>query len=142
MMRWIVGSSLKLRFIVVPLWAESVGVSNSGTAVVFGIAGLDSRKEDVAAHSDAYLRHGLGVFAVDLPGTGESPIAPATQDADRLFSAALDHLIARRDIDGSRIVVQGRSWSGYWAAKLAVTECARLCGSIMPGHRTLPSGSG
>jgi esterase FrsA len=101
--------------------------------LVFGIAGLDSRKEDVAAHSGAYLRHGLGVFAVDLPGTGESPIAPATPDADRLFSAALDHLIARRDIDGSRIVVQGRSWSGYWAAKLAVRERARLCGSIMHG---------
>jgi pimeloyl-ACP methyl ester carboxylesterase len=101
--------------------------------LVFGIAGLDSRKEDVAAHSDAYLRQGFGVFAVDLPGTGESAIAPATPDADRLFSVALDHLIARRDIDGNRIVVQGRSWSGYWAAKLAATERARLCGSIMHG---------
>jgi esterase FrsA len=101
--------------------------------LVFGIAGLDSRKEDVAAHSDAYVQRGLGVFAVDLPGTGESPIAPATPDSDRLFSAALDHLLARRDIDGSRIVVQGRSWSGYWAAKLAITERERLCGSIMHG---------
>jgi len=101
--------------------------------LVFGIAGLDSRKEDVAAHTDAYLKHGLGVFAVDLPGTGESPIAPATPDSDRLFSAVLDHLATRDDIDAKRIVVQGRSWSGYWAAKLAITERARLCGSIMHG---------
>jgi len=101
--------------------------------LVFGIAGLDSRKEDVAGHSDAYLQRGFAVFAVDLPGTGESPIAPATPDSDRLFSAALDHLIARPDIDGSRIVVQGRSWSGYWAAKLAITERERLRGSIMHG---------
>jgi dienelactone hydrolase len=101
--------------------------------LVFGIAGLDSRKEDVVAHSESYLQQGLGVFAVDLPGTGESPIAAATPDSDRLFSAALDYLTQRSDIDGKRIVVQGRSWSGYWAAKLAITERARLCGSIMHG---------
>lgn len=99
--------------------------------IVFGIAGLDSRKEDVAGHSDAYLKRGIGLFTVDLPGTGESPISPATPDADRLFSAALDHLVTRVEIDASRILVQGRSWSGYWAAKLAVTERARLRGSVM-----------
>lgn len=101
--------------------------------LVFGIAGLDSRKEDVAAHSDNYLKHGIGVFAVDLPGTGESPIAVAEIDADRLFSAALDYLAARADVDAGRIVVQGRSWSGYWAAKLAITERERLRGSVMHG---------
>src|SRR5688572_29307533 len=46
--------------------------------LVFAISGLDSRKEDFAGHSDAYLARGIGIFAVDLPGTGESPIAPAT----------------------------------------------------------------
>jgi pimeloyl-ACP methyl ester carboxylesterase len=29
--------------------------------------------------------------------------------------------------------VQGRSWSGYWAAKLAVTERERLRGAVMHG---------
>ena len=101
--------------------------------LVFGIAGLDSRKEDVAGHSEAYLQRGIGVFAVDLPGTGESPIAPATPEADRLFSVALDYLQTRQEVDATRILVQGRSWSGYWAAKLAVTERARLRGSVMHG---------
>jgi dienelactone hydrolase len=101
--------------------------------LVFGIAGLDSRKEDVAAHSDAYLRRGLGLFAVDLPGTGESPHPTAGIDSDRIFSAALDYLGRRPDVDARRIVVQGRSWSGYWAAKLAVTERRRLRGSVMHG---------
>jgi esterase FrsA len=101
--------------------------------LVFAIAGLDSRKEDFAGHSDAYLERGIGIFAVDLPGTGESPIAPATPDSDRLFSAALDYLATRPDVDAGRVVVQGRSWSGYWAAKLAVTERARLRGAIMHG---------
>lgn len=101
--------------------------------LVFAIAGLDSRKEDFAAHSENYLDRGMGLFAVDLPGTGESPITAATPDADRLFSAALDHLEQRGDIDRERIVVQGRSWSGYWAAKLAVTERTRLRGTVMHG---------
>jgi len=101
--------------------------------LVFGIAGLDSRKEDVAAHSDDYVGNGLGLFAIDLPGTGESPHAAAEIHSDRIFSAALDYLGKRPDVDAGRIVVQGRSWSGYWAAKLAVTERARLRGAVVHG---------
>jgi len=101
--------------------------------LVFGIAGLDSRKEDLAAHTDAVLKNGLGVFAVDLPGTGESPHAAGEVTSDRIFSAALDYLAKRPEIDAARIVVQGRSWSGHWAAKLAITERGRLRGSVMHG---------
>jgi esterase FrsA len=100
---------------------------------VFGIAGLDSRKEDLAAHTDAYLKNGIGVFAVDLPGTGESAHAAGEVTSDRMFSVALDDLARRPEIDSGRIVVQGRSWSGHWAAKLAVTERERLRGSVMHG---------
>jgi esterase FrsA len=101
--------------------------------LVFGIAGLDSRKEDVAAHTDGYLNHGLGLFAIDLPGTGESPHTAADVDSDRIFTAALDYLTQRPEVDAGRIVVQGRSWSGYWAAKLAITERERLRGSVVHG---------
>lgn len=101
--------------------------------LVFGIAGLDSRKEDIAGHSDNYLDLGIGLFAVDLPGTGESPFTAAEIDSDRMFSAALDYLEKRPDVDANRMVVQGRSWSGYWAAKLAVTERVRLRGTVMHG---------
>jgi len=101
--------------------------------LVFAIAGLDSRKEDIAAYSDNYLQHGIGLFAIDLPGTGDAPIEIATPDSDRMFSAALDYLATRRDVDAGRIVVQGRSWSGYWAAKLGHTERGRLRGSVVHG---------
>jgi esterase FrsA len=101
--------------------------------LVFGIAGLDSRKEDLAAHTDGFLKNGLGLFAIDLPGTGESPHAAGEVTSDRIFSAALDYLVKRPEIDPARILVQGRSWSGHWAAKLAVTERARLRGSVMHG---------
>ena len=101
--------------------------------LVFAIAGLDSRKEDMAGHSEAYLQRGMGLFAIDLPGTGESPLAAAETNADRIFSEVLDYLEKRQDVDSERIVVQGRSWSGYWAAKLAISERTRLRGTVMHG---------
>ena len=107
--------------------------------VVLGIAGLDSRKEDVAAYTDRYLKHGVAIIAVDLPGTGESPHEAAQVTSDRMFSAVLDYLAAHSGIDGKRMLVQGRSASGYWAAKLAYTERARLRGAVVHGgavHRS------
>ncbi|HWI14632.1 MAG TPA: alpha/beta hydrolase, partial [Burkholderiales bacterium] len=100
--------------------------------LVFGIGGLDSRKEDVAAGSESYIRNGIAVFAVDMPGTGQAPVK-ADVGAERMFSKALDHLLTRPEIDGRRIIVQGRSWSGYWAAVMAYTERHRLRGVVVQG---------
>lgn len=100
--------------------------------LVFAMSGLDSRKEDIAAVSDDYLRHGLALFAIDMPGTGEAPIRIEI-GADRMFSRALDYLTERREIAADRIIVQGRSWSGYWAARLAYAERKRIRGAVMHG---------
>ena len=100
--------------------------------LVFGINGLDSRKEEVIARADRYLNAGVGVFAIVMPGTGQAPIL-ADVGAERMFSAALDYLTGRKEIDAKRIVVQGRSWSGYWAAVLAYTEKDRIRGAVVHG---------
>ena len=100
--------------------------------LVFMISALDSRKEDSLERGADYLDRGIAVFAVDMPGTGEAPIK-ADVGAERMFSAALDALLARPEIDRARAVVQGNSWSGYWAAKLAVVERARLRGAVVQG---------
>lgn len=100
--------------------------------IVFGINGLDSRKEDVAANTDGYLKRGIGVFAIDMPGTGEAPLLVEV-GAERMFSRALDYLQTRQDVDAKRIVVQGRSWSGYWAALMAYTDKDRLRGAVVHG---------
>jgi pimeloyl-ACP methyl ester carboxylesterase len=100
--------------------------------LVFGINGLDSRKEDVIARVDSYLRAGIGVFAIDMPGTGEAPLL-IDVGSERMFSRALDYLQTRQDIDAKRIVVQGRSWSGYWAALMAYTEKDRIRGAVVQG---------
>ena len=101
--------------------------------VVLGISGLDSRKEDVVARSDDYLGHGLAIVAVDMPGTGQAPTSPTEARPERMFTALIDYLLTRNDIDATRLVVQGRSFSGYWAAKLAYTERERLRGVVMHG---------
>ncbi|HXF67211.1 MAG TPA: alpha/beta hydrolase [Burkholderiales bacterium] len=100
--------------------------------LVIGVSGLDSRKEDVMAASDAYLARGLALAAFDMPGTGEAPV-PLGPEADRMFARVLDYFQERPEVDAARIVVQGRSWSGYWAARLAVTERARLAGAVVHG---------
>jgi esterase FrsA len=100
--------------------------------LVIGISGLDSRKEDVMTLSDAYLRRGIALLAIDMPGTGEAPVA-LSENAHLLFSAVLDWVATREDLDAQRVVVQGRSWSGYWAALLAATEKERLRGCVMHG---------
>ena len=100
--------------------------------LVFGINGLDSRKEGVMAGSDGYIEAGAAASAIDMPGTGQAPIL-IDVGAERMLSAALDHLAERPEIDGSRIVVQGRSWSGYWAAVLAYTERDRILGAAVHG---------
>jgi pimeloyl-ACP methyl ester carboxylesterase len=100
--------------------------------LVFGINGLDSRKEEVISRVDSYLRAGVGVLAIDMPGTGQAPLL-ADVGAERMFSRALDYLQARPEVDAKRIVVQGRSWSGYWAAVMAYTEKDRIRGAVVHG---------
>ncbi len=100
--------------------------------LVIGISGLDSRKEDVMVLADAYLARGMALLALDMPGTGEAAV-PLEVGAERMFSAVLDWVSGRNDIDPGRVVIQGRSWSGYWAALLAVTEKSRIRGAVMHG---------
>src|SRR5205085_3998867 len=100
--------------------------------LVMSISALDSRKEENIERSDLLVARGVAVFAIDMPGTGEAPVK-VDVDSERMFSRALDALIARPDIDASRIAVQGVSWSGYWAAKLAIVERQRIKAAVVQG---------
>jgi esterase FrsA len=100
--------------------------------LVLTISALDTRKEDMLLEGAAFVSRGIGVFAVDMPGTGEAPIK-IDVGAERMFSAVLDHLATRPAIDNGHIVVRGVSWSGYWAAKLGIIEAARLKGAVVQG---------
>lgn len=97
--------------------------------LVLAISGLDSRKETVAETYNALLPYGVGYFAVDSPGTGQAPIK-VSPTADRMFSAVLDYLQTRPEIDHARILAHGVSFGGYWATKIAITEHGRLRGVV------------
>jgi len=100
--------------------------------VVFMINGTDSRKEDEVQGRDTMFREGIGVIAVDMPGTGESPVK-ADVNSERIFSRVLDYLATRPDVDSKRVVAWGVSYGGHWAASLAYIEKSRLRGAVVQG---------
>jgi esterase FrsA len=93
--------------------------------VVLAVSGLDSRKENLQENYAALLQHGIGLFTVDGPGTGQSPVK-ASPTADRVLSKVIDYLRTRKEIDPARILLHGVSFGGYWATKLTITEHERL----------------
>src|SRR5437879_1315820 len=100
--------------------------------LVLTISALDSRKEESAQADAGLLRNGIGFFAVDMPGTGEAPIK-VDVGAERMFARIPDHVANRPEEESKRIAVRSISWSGYWAAKLAYLERARLRGVVIQG---------
>jgi esterase FrsA len=98
--------------------------------LVLAVSGLDSRKETMADTYNALIEHGIGFFAVDGPGTGQSPVK-VSPTADRVLSKVIDYLGTRREIDPKRIVMHGVSFGGYWGAKLAIVERDRLRGVVV-----------
>ncbi len=107
--------------------------------VVMHWGGVDGWKEDRRSNSDVLLRTGLACFTIDMPGAGENPCLGSDLKAERTFSAAIDYLKTRKDIDRKRIACMGGSFGGYWAAKLAHVEPKRLRGAVNWGagvHRT------
>jgi dipeptidyl aminopeptidase/acylaminoacyl peptidase len=97
--------------------------------MVLAIAGLDSRKETVMENYASLLSHGIGVLAVDSPGTGQAPLKVGPH-SERYLSKLIDYLISRPDVDAKRIAAHGVSFGGYWASKLAVVEKDRLAGVV------------
>jgi esterase FrsA len=100
-------------------------------AVIFS-GGLDGWKEERHGRSDTWLAYGFATFAIDLPGTGESPIYHSPE-GHKVFSAAIDYLETRPEIDSKRLVFYGGSQGGYYGAKMAFVEKDRLRGSVCHG---------
>src|SRR5882724_3462504 len=93
--------------------------------LVVAISGLDSRKEEMVERFAPLVARGIGVLALDSPGTGQSPVK-AGSGGERTLSAALDAVLKRADVDPQRVGVYGGSFGGYWATILAATEKQRV----------------
>lgn len=105
---------------------------------IIAIAGLDSRKEEMLERFAPLVERGIGVLALDSPGTGQSGVK-AGAGADRSLNRVIDGILARPSIDPTHVLVYGGSFGGYWATILAVTERGRLRAVVAqspPVHET------
>jgi esterase FrsA len=97
--------------------------------VVIGIAGSDLWRDYAAITMRSFPPYGIAAITVDMPGTGDSPVA-SRPGAERVYSAVIDYVQSRADLDGTRIIVRGESWGSYWAARVGVAEVKRLKGVV------------
>lgn len=67
----------------------------------------------------SFARMGIEVLLVEFPGYGRSQGKPSLETVREAFVAAYDHLASRKEVDGSRIVLMGRSLGGGAACELA-----------------------
>ena len=95
--------------------------------VVITTGGVDVYKEE--RDTKDLLDVGLAAFATDMPGNGECPIWYTT-NAEEFYIAVIDYLQKRDDLDGKRIGILGRSYGGYWGAKMAYVESKRLKAAV------------
>jgi esterase FrsA len=110
--------------------SEVVGLARfpknaKGAPLVIAISGLDSRKEENIERFKPFVEKGIGVLALDSPGTGQSGLK-ASPGAEKSLSSMMDAVLARPEVDPKRVVLYGGSFGAYWSTILAVTERARL----------------
>ena len=91
--------------------------------------GIDNWKEERLTFAEAFVKEGWGCLVMDSPGTGDCPVL-AAPDAHRVYSAALDYLTRRSEVDPERIAVVGASFGGYWSTALAYAEKDRLRAAV------------
>lgn len=84
--------------------------------------GIDTWKGDSYNNIQPYLQAGFAVLTFDVLGTGESAKWPARFDATDLHKTVLEYMQKSPLVDGSSIAQVGFSFSGYYAARLAMTE--------------------
>ena len=100
--------------------------------VVINFGGIDSFKAESYEYDEGLQKNGMASCALDMPGVGECPIK-ASPAAESIFSAVMDYLEKRPDVDPKRMAIMGRSFGGYWAAKMAHVECQRLRACVVWG---------
>ncbi|MFI4915714.1 MAG: alpha/beta hydrolase [Phycisphaerales bacterium JB060] len=76
-----------------------------------------------------YQAHGMAVGLIEYPGYGGTPGKPTQASVTRAAVAGYDALVARPEIDGTRVLAHGFSLGGGVAAQLA--ERRKLSGLIL-----------
>jgi len=101
-------------------------------SICINFGGIDSFKAESYEYDEGLQKAGIASCAVDMPGVGECPIK-ASPTADSIFTRVINYLETRADVDPKRIAIMGRSFGGYWAAKMAHVDAKRLRAAIVWG---------
>ncbi|NIA27763.1 MAG: alpha/beta hydrolase, partial [Desulfobulbaceae bacterium] len=109
-------------------------------ALILWNGGIDTWKGDVYNNIKPYIDRGFAVLTFDVLGTGENSDWVAQPDSNKLHSAVIDYMQSHPLIDGRYIAHVGFSFSGYYAARNAITEdrlfaVISACGPIHDGWK-------
>jgi esterase FrsA len=107
--------------------------------------GIDTWKGDLYNNIQPYIDRGFAVLTFDVLGTGESSDWVAEPDSNKLHSAVIDYMQTHPLIDGKYIAHVGFSFSGYYAARNAITEdrlfaVISACGATHDGWKNIYNG--
>jgi pimeloyl-ACP methyl ester carboxylesterase len=100
--------------------------------------GYDSTAEAGWVNVPPALQRGYNVLVFEGPGQGEALFAQRLYfrpDFERVVGPVLDWILARPDVDPSRVVLVGRSFGGYLAPRAAAFEgrlAALICDPAQP----------
>ncbi len=93
--------------------------------------GFDWLKEfNYLSMAEEYARRGIASLFCDQPGSGGALRLhglTAEVETERAAAACVDHLLARDDVDASRIGIMGASLGGYYAPRAAAFEKRLAC---------------
>lgn len=98
---------------------------------VIAFGGLDEYKDELIQEMERYaLGRGMSLLLVDLPGQGATlrrQRLTARHDTEVPVTACVDWLLARGDVDPSRIGLYGASLGGHYATRAAAREPRIAC---------------
>jgi esterase FrsA len=109
-------------------------------ALILWNGGIDTWKGDVYNNIRPYIDSGFALLTFDVLGTGENSTWVAEPDSNKLHSAVIDYMQTHPLIDGRYIAHVGFSFSGYYAARNAITEdrlfaVISACGPVHDGWK-------
>lgn len=98
------------------------------------MTGLDGYRTELAVWMEGWRQKGVATVVVEIPGTGDSPAAPADPTSpDRQWSSLLDWVDTQSRIDKTKICVWAFSTGGFYAIRLAHTHPDRIAGVVALG---------